>query len=126
MPHLIIEYSANVRSLVSPAELVKIGHKVMIESGLFSIPDIKSRAYAAEDYLVGEKGNDGSFVHVTVYQLEGRSTQQKQDLSEALRDALKVPLEKVDQLSIDIRELAKDTYRKYVGGVIKPIKLHLL
>lgn len=116
MPHLIIEYSANVRQLTSPAELNRIGHKVMIESGLFSVPDIKSRAYATDDYLVGEKGSDGSFVHVTVYLLEGRSTQQKQDLSEALRAALKVPLEKIDQLSIDIRELAKDTYRKYVGG----------
>jgi 5-carboxymethyl-2-hydroxymuconate isomerase len=115
MPHLIIEYSGNVRSMASPAELTRIGHKTMIDSGLFSIPDIKSRAYEAADYLVGEKGSGGSFVHVRVYLLEGRSTQQKQNLSEALRTALKVPLEKIDQLSIDIRELAKETYRKYVG-----------
>jgi 5-carboxymethyl-2-hydroxymuconate isomerase len=50
-----------------------------------------------------------------VYILEGRSNLQKQNLSDALSDALQIPLEKVDQLSIDIRELAKDTYRKYVS-----------
>lgn len=114
MPHLIIEYSSNVRELAEPAEILRLGHNIMTESGLFSVPDIKSRAYEAADFLVGEKGAQGTFVHVRVYLLEGRSTEQKQTLSEALRDALKLPLEQIDQLSIDIRDMTKDTYRKYV------------
>lgn len=116
MPHLIIEYSSNVHSLAKPAEILRIGHKIMTESGLFSVPDIKSRIYEAHDFLVGEKGDTGTFVHVRVYLLEGRSSEKKQALSEALRDALKLPLEKIDQLSIDIRDITKDTYRKYVCG----------
>ncbi|WHA05051.1 5-carboxymethyl-2-hydroxymuconate Delta-isomerase [Candidatus Bandiella numerosa] len=115
MPHIIIEYSDNVSSLVNPTKITHLAHNIMMQSGLFNAADIKSRSYVSEDYLVGEKGNKGFFVHVTVYILEGRSTLQKQNLSDALSDALQIPLEKVDQLSIDIRELAKDTYRKYVS-----------
>lgn len=116
MPHLIIEYSANVRPAAEFAEITQIAHNIMIQSGLFSVPDIKTRSYVVDDYLIGEKGSQGSFVHVTVYLLEGRTTLQKQSLSEALRDALKVPLKNVDQLSIDIQEMTKDTYRKYVSS----------
>jgi 5-carboxymethyl-2-hydroxymuconate isomerase len=115
MPHVIIEYSENVPALANPAELTQIAHSTMMESGLFNAADVKSRATAAEHYLVGEKGTDGSFVHVTVYLLEGRNLLQKQRLSEALRDALQLPLQKVSQLSVDIRELQKDVYRKYVS-----------
>lgn len=118
MPHVIIEYSANVRHMAEFAEITQIAHKIMIQSGLFSAADIKTRSYVTENFLVGEKGNEGSFVHVTVYLLEGRTTLQKQNLSEALRDAVQLPLKNVDQLSIDIRELAKDTYRKYVSTSI--------
>lgn len=114
MPHVIIEYSANVCPAGQFAEITKIAHKTMVESGLFSATDIKTRSYVAEDFLVGEKGSQGSFVHVTVYLLEGRTTLQKQNLSEALRDALQLPLKNVNQLSVDVRELVKDTYRKYV------------
>ena len=111
MPHVVIEYSANVEQF---AEAVPIAHDVMIQSGLFTTEDIKTRSYAAENFLVGKKGNQGRFVHVTISILEGRTTKQKQALSEAMRDALCVPLKEVDQLSIDIHELIKDTYRKHV------------
>jgi len=114
MPHVIIEYSANACPPALGAEMTRIAHNVMMQSGLFSAADIKSRSYAASDFLVGEKGREGSFVHVTVYLLEGRSLLQKQHLSEALRDAMQAYVKNIDQLSIDIRELAKDTYRKNV------------
>lgn len=118
MPHVIIEYSANVCPRTEFVEITQIAHKIMIQSGLFAAADIKTRSYVTKDFLVGEKGNQGSFVHVTVYLLEGRTTMQKQNLSEALRDALQLALKNVDQLSIDIREMAKDTYRKYACSSI--------
>ena len=114
MPHVILEYSTNVASVARSAQITKIVHNIMSQCGLFSSADIKTRSHIVEDFLVGEKGREGSFVHVTVYLLEGRTILQKQNLSEALLDALRVPLKNVDQLSIDIRELAKDTYRKYI------------
>jgi 5-carboxymethyl-2-hydroxymuconate isomerase len=114
MPHVIIEYSANICPARQFAEITKAAHDVMIQSGLFSVADIKTRSYVTEDFFVGEKGNQGRFVHVIIYLLEGRSLVQKQALSEAMRDSLASHLKDVDQLSVDIRELSKDTYRKHV------------
>jgi 5-carboxymethyl-2-hydroxymuconate isomerase len=112
MPHVIIEYSSNVCPSEQFSAITKSAHDVMVKSGLFSAADIKTRSYVTDDFLVGEKGQQGSFVHVTIYLLEGRTMLQKQTLSEALHNALRMRLLGVDQISVDIRELEKDTYRK--------------
>lgn len=112
MPHVIIEYSNNVHEVVQAAQITKHAHETLINSGLFSTPDIKTRSYSAEDYLVGDKGKDGSFLHICVYLLDGRSVEKKQALSEALRDMLVERLPQVDQLSVDIRDLSREIYRK--------------
>ena len=112
MPHAIIEYSANVLAYVKPADITRTVHQMMTQSGLFNAGDIKSRCYVVEDYLVGEKGEDGSFVHVQVSLLEGRTSEQKQALSGAIFEALKTLLAQVDQISVDIRDMVRDTYRK--------------
>lgn len=114
MPHLILEYSAPLRPLIQSKQIVPIAHRVMVESGLFGVPDIKTRAYPAEDFAVGEKCDAGSFVHVTVMLLEGRTSEQKQALTTAIRDTLAPLLEGVDQLSVDIRDMVKEAYRKHV------------
>lgn len=116
MPHLIIEYSANAYSATQGKEITKLAHDIMSASGLFSVADIKTRSYRTEDFLVGEMGREGSFVHVTVYLLEGRTDAQKQCLTEALCKGLQQHLSKVDQLSVDIRDMVRDTYRKHVGS----------
>lgn len=116
MPHVIIEYSANICPAEQFAEITKAAHNVMIRSGLFSTADIKTRSYAAGDFLVGEKGKEGRFIHVIIYLLEGRALQQKQALSESMRDTIKSHVKDIDQLSVDVRELAKEIYRKYVNS----------
>lgn len=113
MPHLIIEYSANACAVDQLRKVVQAAHEVMVQSGLFSLADIKTRAYRAEHFMLGGNGEQGSFMHATVALLEGRSVAQRQALSEAVRDALQRHVT-VDQLSVEVREMAKDTYRKFV------------
>lgn len=114
MPHLIIEYAHTIATPDRIAQANKAAHDAMIQSGLFTPADIKTRAYIAGHVLVGEQGGQASFVHATVRLLEGRSTQQKQTLSEALREVLKQHMPDADQLSVDIQDMVKDTYRKHV------------
>jgi len=116
MPHVIIEYSANICAVDQFSAITKAAHNVMIRSSLFATSDIKTRSYVAEDFLVGEKGKEGSFIHVIIYLLEGRSMLQKQALSESMRDTIKEQVKDIDQLSVDIRELTKETYRKHVNS----------
>ena len=112
MPHVIIEYTPNIMTAAEVPQILHIAHNVMIESGLFSTKDIKTRSYIAQDFLVGENGNKGNFMHVTIYLLEGRTLQQKQNLGKAMKDTLLLVLKNVEQFSVDIRELVKDTYQK--------------
>jgi len=115
MPHAVIDYSANIEEEVIDADVVNLVHSALSDSGLFQAKDIKTRAYIAGDYMVGEKGPDGNFVHVAVAILEGRSAEQKQKLSQSVFDAVRKELPAVDSLTVEIRELAKDSYRK-IGG----------
>jgi 5-carboxymethyl-2-hydroxymuconate isomerase len=87
----------------------------MMASGLFAVPaDIKTRAYPTQDFLVG--GEQAALAHVTISLLEGRTIAQKQALTDLVRDALQQLLPTVEQLSVDIRDMTKDTYRKAVRG----------
>ncbi len=112
MPHVVIEYSDNVKSEIVRGHIVVLAHKVMNESGLFNAADIKTRAHAASHFSIGERCGQGSFVHVTVSILEGRSLEQRAALSEALGDALAQKLGHVDQLTVEVREMLRATYRK--------------
>lgn len=114
MPHVIIEYSQNIHDAVQAAKISVLAHEMLVQSQLFSIADIKTRSYVAQDYLVADKGLAGSFLHVSVYILEGRPVEKKQALSEALRDMLVSTLPQVDQVSVDIRDLERAIYRKKI------------
>jgi len=114
MPHATIEYSANLSGHTHCATLVPTVHERMIASGLFNAADVKTRAYATQDFHVGEKGAAGSFIHVRIELMEGRTPQQRQALTTSIRDAVQALIPQADQLSVDIRDMGRETYRKAV------------
>ena len=114
MPHLIVEYSANLSDEVAKAHLVEMLHHAVGQCGLFKMGDVKTRAYEASDFLVGENGRDGSFLHLSMYIKEGRSAEQRGTLSDTLLEMLKAHLPSAQQLTVDIRELSDAAYRKFV------------
>lgn len=112
MPHVIFEYSDNLTTDVKSHQLLSKVHTTVIGSGLFNPADVKSRAYMADDYLVGEQGTQGSFAHVRVYILEGRTSEQKLSLSQPIFDLLRAALPKDTSVTVDIRDLDKASYKK--------------
>lgn len=110
MPHLVIEYAADMK--LNAGDLVRYAHHAAVTSGLFQAADIKTRAIAVQDYIAGDKGL--GFVHVTLYLLDGRTLVQKQQLSEHILDALTPLMEAGQSLSVDVRELMRDVYRKRI------------
>jgi 5-carboxymethyl-2-hydroxymuconate isomerase len=112
MPHAVIEYSENVAGEIIAGDILRLVHDTMQNCGLFEAENIKTRAYAASDFLVGIKGKQGSFVHITLSILNGRTTEQKQTLSTAMIDKLRGPLGNIDQVTVDIVEMDKNIYRK--------------
>lgn len=112
MPHLILEYSANIAPNIAQADLLTHAHGAMLASGVFNAPDVKSRAYAAQDFRVGTQGTDASFIHARIYLLEGRTAEQKTTVVEAIFAALQTHAPYASQVSVDIRDMGRDTYRK--------------
>lgn len=112
MPHLILEYSANIAQPMRSEDIVGKGHAVMLESGLFQPASVKTRSHEATFFAVGEHGDENGFLHVLVYLMEGRSPEQKQTLSEALFAVFDPIVPHRASLTVDIRDLDKACYRK--------------
>lgn len=112
MPHLILEYSDNIAPNVRATDLLKRAHLALQATGIFNTADLKSRAYTAENYLTGDSGTSGSFVHAWFYLLEGRTEAQKTILSDTLFALLQENASFANQISVDICDMNKACYRK--------------
>lgn len=112
MPHLIIEYSDNVANEIVSSDIAEKLHYALGQCGLFKLDDIKTRSYAAKDFLVGDQGKDGSFLHLSLSIKAGRTLEQRQALSKTLLDMLTAHTNGIDQLTVDIREMDSDVYQK--------------
>lgn len=112
MPHAIIECSENLSPILISNAVVEKAHAVMLKSGLFQPHAIKTRLHTAPHYVVGNKAGEGAFCHVLIYLMEGRSTEQKQALSEAMFNMLDAYIPAGASVTIDVRELDASMYRK--------------
>jgi 5-carboxymethyl-2-hydroxymuconate isomerase len=111
MPHLVIEYSRDGHEgQLDVPRLMRALHDTAAKSGVMKASDIKVRATAFADYLVG--GQQDGFCHVSLYLLGGRTPAQKILVSEALRDALAGLLPQTKSLSVDVRDMDPFAYRK--------------
>lgn len=108
MPHIVIEHSEDLPIL--PQVLVDKVHQATFDSGLFELKTIKTRAIAYQHYQLGE-GKDG-FIYIAAYIMSGRSTAEKQALSERLLNCLRTYCRSSYSLSVNIYENDSDTYRK--------------
>lgn len=77
MPNIIVEYADPVAERVNVGGLVEDLHRAALNTGLFSPDAVKTRAYPCHTWLIGERENQATFVHVEASILSGRSTEQK-------------------------------------------------
>ncbi|MDX1563109.1 MAG: 5-carboxymethyl-2-hydroxymuconate Delta-isomerase [Gammaproteobacteria bacterium] len=93
MPHLLIEYSANIEQKLGLDELLDRLHATAIDTGLFPLGGIRIRAYRAEHYRVADCDDANAFVHVTALVGSGRPLDKRQRASEQLFETLCAALE---------------------------------
>lgn len=72
MPHILIEFSANVETAIEPQRLVNAVHDAAVETGLFRISTIRTRAARREYYAVADKNPVNGFIAVTMRISPGR------------------------------------------------------
>jgi 5-carboxymethyl-2-hydroxymuconate isomerase len=93
MPHLVIEYSANIEDAFDLDALLDRLHATAIETGMFPIGGIRIRAYRADRYRIADCAPDNAFVHVTAIVGSGRPISRREAVSQQLFAALSEELE---------------------------------
>ena len=84
MPHLRIEYSANLADKVDVSEFCKIMHAAVLETGLFELGAIRVRAFNAEAYAIADQVPEDAFIDMNFKVAEGRSAEQLKQAGEQL------------------------------------------
>ena len=88
MPHLIVEYSANIEREIALDELLDKLHARALETGVFPLGGLRVRAHRADHYRVADKSPENGFVHVTAVIGHGRALDVQQRAGEQLFETL--------------------------------------
>jgi 5-carboxymethyl-2-hydroxymuconate isomerase len=89
MPHLIVEYSANIERDLDVPRLVAAIHGAALETGVFPIGGIRTRAERRDVYAVADGHPDNAFVHVQARIGTGRTPEVRQKAAEHIFAAVK-------------------------------------
>ena len=108
MPHCIIDCPAELARRGGEPTLLAAVHDAIDASGLFKPGDIKARLNGFEHYRCGATQDE--FVHVALYLFAGRTAEQQRSLASATLGALIELLPQVDALSMDVREMPRETF----------------
>ncbi|WP_122899106.1 5-carboxymethyl-2-hydroxymuconate Delta-isomerase [Acinetobacter sp. B51(2017)] len=120
MPHIHVEYSANVQDLAIKPLLLALNQAMLDGAYVKSAVDVKSRAIRQQDFVIGLDAQDQGYVHVKVSLLNGRSLELKSEISRKILSVLQdyVPVQNIQiQLCVEILEMDKTTYSKNVISI---------
>jgi 5-carboxymethyl-2-hydroxymuconate isomerase len=92
LPHLIIEYSANIEDQIRLDELLDNLYATALTTGVFPLGGVRIRAHRTERYRIADKHPDNGFVHVTALIGHGRPLDVQQRAGEQLFDTLRAHL----------------------------------
>ena len=107
MPHFVIDCSKSILSTHSGEAITEQVHIAANATGLFGEKNVQVRINPFDDYRVGNIEQD--FIQVFASILEGRTPEQKLDLSKAVIRKLAEMFPQVATIGIDINDLEKGT-----------------
>ncbi|MBO1361476.1 5-carboxymethyl-2-hydroxymuconate Delta-isomerase [Acetobacter sacchari] len=110
MPHLSIEYSANLRESVDLTTLCAGLRDAILETGLFEVGAVRVRAFEASAWAVADMLPENAFIDMSFRIGEGRTLDEKKRAGEAIFSTAAMVtghlLEKSNfALSLEIREI---------------------
>jgi 5-carboxymethyl-2-hydroxymuconate isomerase len=88
MPHVILEYTANLGAQVNAPELLHQLYEVMLTHADCRVEDLKLRAMRQDIFIAGDELPDKAYVYAAVRFLAGRSPELKKALGDALLQTL--------------------------------------
>jgi len=88
--------------------IIKQVHHIAYSTGLFDEGDIKVRINPFKKFIVGNKTDD--FIHVFAHIMQGRTTEQKADLSKLVVTMLTTIFPDIANIAMNISDFEKATY----------------
>jgi len=82
VPHLIVEYSANLERAVDVPRLIAAVHAAALETGVFPIGGIRTRAERRDIYEIADGHPDNGFIHVQARIGAGRAPELRSKAAE--------------------------------------------
>ena len=120
MPHFIIECSDDIIEQKTPDEIMQAVYEAAEATGLFAENDIKVRINPYRYYKLGNTKKD--FIHIFGNIMEGRSVEQKSNLSRKIIERLTRMFPDISILSMNIREFEWTTYSN--KSLINPLNVN--
>jgi 5-carboxymethyl-2-hydroxymuconate isomerase len=95
VPHLLIEYSANIENSIELDGLLDKIYESALATGVFPIGGIRVRAHRTDHYRIADCAPENGFVHVTALIGHGRPLDVRRRVGEQLLATLTAHLEPV-------------------------------
>jgi 5-carboxymethyl-2-hydroxymuconate isomerase len=125
LPHLIVEYSANIEDQMALDALLDKLHACALGTGVFPLGGLRVRAHRTDAYRIADKAPENGFVHVTALIGHGRALDVQQRAAEELFEVLTAHLERLYAtsplaISLNVQEfhpvlnLKKNNLHEYV------------
>lgn len=110
MPHMSIEYSANLEGQIDLADFCRVVSREIQSTGLFETGAVRVRAFRAEAYAVADLLPENGFIDMNFRIGRGRTAEEKRKAGEAIFAAASTYLAKLFDtphfaLSLEIREI---------------------
>lgn len=84
MPHIIIDYSANLDADFDIRDLARAVHERALATGVFPIGGTRTRIARREVYVVGDGDPENRYIHVQARIGVGRSPEVRQKVAEEI------------------------------------------
>ncbi|MBV7255436.1 hypothetical protein KCG44_01415 [Pacificimonas sp. WHA3] len=114
MPHLIAEHSKDVETRNAIPALFTALMKACDINPSIDAANVKLRAQGFHSYLVA--GEIRAFLHLSLAMMGGRSDDEKAALSDALMTAAISAMPVSTEITVEIRDTHRASYRKRAGA----------
>jgi len=117
MPHLILDYSANLDDMLDMQGLCVALKDAAVATGVFPQAGIRVRAHAADHAVIADGDARHAYVDITIKMAAGRTEAQKATAIDGVFDAAKAFTADLMAahpflLSIELREVSAELSRK--------------